>query len=214
MTADRADSPTTEIQGIVFDYGGVFTVERVTDGILRAYESLLGWEPGALRQHLFGSQAWIDASRGVIDLETYWALVGRPLEPLLPSSFLRFRRGPFGVEPLQSEIVAMARRLKGRYRLALCSNALVTLREELARGPGLERCFQAIVVSAEVGLRKPDPRIYELVAERLGLPVRSCLLIDDKERNTSAARAIGMAAITFTSPAALARSLSELGIQV
>ena len=53
----------------------------------------------------------------------------------------------------------------------------------------------ASVISSEVGLRKPDPAIYELAAERLGLPPERCAIVDDLPGNLKPARALGMATV-------------------
>ena len=57
--------------------------------------------------------------------------------------------------------------------------------------------FEVIVDSAFVGMRKPDPRIYELTVERIGVPAEACLFIDDMEINVAAARDVGMTAVQF-----------------
>ena len=59
----------------------------------------------------------------------------------------------------------------------------------------LEELFDAWVISSEVGLRKPDPAIYELAAERLGLPPAACVFVDDLPGNLKPARALGMATV-------------------
>jgi epoxide hydrolase-like predicted phosphatase len=67
--------------------------------------------------------------------------------------------------------------------------------------PEIDEIFEVVVDSAFVGLRKPDPAIYELTVERLGDGVRAsdCVFIDDIEVNCDAARALGMAAVQFQS---------------
>jgi putative hydrolase of the HAD superfamily len=73
--------------------------------------------------------------------------------------------------------------------------------EPLWRGklPQLDRIFELVVDSAFVGLRKPDPEIYELTVERLGGDLRAgeCLFVDDLEVNCETARALGMTAVRF-----------------
>jgi epoxide hydrolase-like predicted phosphatase len=59
----------------------------------------------------------------------------------------------------------------------------------------LEELFDASVISSEVGLRKPEPAIYELAAERLGLPPERCVYVDDLPGNLKPARALGMATV-------------------
>ena len=65
--------------------------------------------------------------------------------------------------------------------------------------PEIDELFEVVVDSAFVGLRKPDPAIYELTLERLGDGVRAedCVFVDDLEVNCDAARALGMAAVRF-----------------
>jgi putative hydrolase of the HAD superfamily len=65
--------------------------------------------------------------------------------------------------------------------------------------PEIDELFEVVVDSAFVGLRKPDPAIYELTLERLGDGVRpaDCVFVDDLEVNCEAARALGMTAVRF-----------------
>ena len=66
-----------------------------------------------------------------------------------------------------------------------------------AKLPELDEIFEVVVDSAFVGMRKPDPRIYELTLERLGAVAGECVFVDDLEVNCAAARALGMAAVRF-----------------
>jgi 2-haloacid dehalogenase len=72
--------------------------------------------------------------------------------------------------------------------------------------------FRGILVSGEVGVIKPDPRIYELLIERFGVEPQRTVYIDDVEANVVAARPFGMHAIHFTTPAALREELVGLGL--
>jgi epoxide hydrolase-like predicted phosphatase len=65
--------------------------------------------------------------------------------------------------------------------------------------PEIDEIFEVVVDSAYVGMRKPDPAIYELTVERLGDGVRAedCVFIDDVEVNCDAARSVGMSAVQF-----------------
>jgi 2-haloacid dehalogenase len=72
--------------------------------------------------------------------------------------------------------------------------------------------FRGILVSGEVGLIKPDPRIFELLIERFAIDPRRAVYIDDVEANVIAARPFGIHAIHFTTPAALRSELAALGL--
>ena len=74
------------------------------------------------------------------------------------------------------------------------------------------RWFEGILVSGEVGIIKPDPRIFELLIERFAMDPRRAVYIDDVEANVTAARPFGIHAIHFTTAAALRPELVELGL--
>lgn len=72
--------------------------------------------------------------------------------------------------------------------------------------------FTGLVLSGDVGINKPDPRIYAILCERHDLTPSDCVFIDDSERNVAAARAHGMTAVHFTDAASLSASLRGLGL--
>lgn len=97
-------------------------------------------------------------------------------------------------------MIEYLRELRGRgLRMAMLTNN-VREWEPLWRAKlPVDEIFEVVVDSAFVGMRKPDPRIYELTLERLGGGVRAeeCVFIDDLEVNCDAARALGMTAVRF-----------------
>ncbi len=72
--------------------------------------------------------------------------------------------------------------------------------------------FRGILVSGEIGAIKPEPRIYEVLLERFAIDPQSAVFIDDVAVNAAAARAFGIHAIHFTTPAALRAELVALGL--
>lgn len=72
--------------------------------------------------------------------------------------------------------------------------------------------FAELFISGELGLAKPDPRIFRLVLERIARPAEECLLIDDSARNIAAAHSLGFRTIHFLNPQQLESELSGLGI--
>jgi putative hydrolase of the HAD superfamily len=76
----------------------------------------------------------------------------------------------------------------------------------------VEEIFDVVVDSAFVGTRKPEPRIYEMTLEALGVEAGSALLIDDIEANCTGARAVGIHAVWFqSSDQAIAETEAALG---
>jgi 2-haloacid dehalogenase len=72
--------------------------------------------------------------------------------------------------------------------------------------------FESILVSGEVGLIKPDPRIFQLLLEGIGRPAESCIYIDDNARNVATAGALGFDAIHFRGPEPLRHDLVRRGV--
>jgi 2-haloacid dehalogenase len=72
--------------------------------------------------------------------------------------------------------------------------------------------FDDIVLSGEVRITKPDPRIYAVMLERIGRPAAACLFIDDSEANIAVAEQLGFKTILFKSPEQLQGELIRLGL--
>jgi putative hydrolase of the HAD superfamily len=194
------------IEAVFFDFGGVLTVSEERDALFRLCEERAGQQPGALFRLLYSGKPWLLVSTGRISEEEY----RRRVEELLPAPLPEELRGfeqVFFAEELNPQVAQIARNLGRKYSLGLLSNATASLADLLVDRFALGGLFEIVVISALVGLRKPDPAIYYLAAERAGVPPAACLLIDDKERNTAAAASVGMATVIFRSAEQLAREL-------
>jgi putative hydrolase of the HAD superfamily len=105
-----------------------------------------------------------------------------------------------GLEPNAPMIELMATLRDEGYRMALLTN---NVREWEARWRAMapiEEIFELVVDSAFVGMRKPDPEIFALTVQRLGVPAEQCLFVDDFEHNCEAAREAGMTAVVYREP--------------
>ena len=95
-------------------------------------------------------------------------------------------------------LIDYMRELRGRgYRLAICTNNVREWERRWRAMLPVDEIFETVVDSAFVGTRKPEPQIYELTLERLGVDAGAALLIDDIEINCDAARELGMRAVHF-----------------
>jgi putative hydrolase of the HAD superfamily len=83
------------------------------------------------------------------------------------------------------------------YRLALLTNNVREWEPRWRAMLPVDELFEVVVDSAFVGMRKPDPEIYELTLERLGLSAPECLFVDDIELNCQTATSLGMKAVWF-----------------
>ena len=104
----------------------------------------------------------------------------------------------------------LLRELRPRHRTAICSNAWSGARAAFEGRFGFHRDVDAMVISAEVGLAKPDPAIFHLVLDRLDVAAADALFVDDREDNVAAARALGMHALRCVTSAETIASAREL----
>lgn len=109
-------------------------------------------------------------------------------------------------------MLALIRRLRGSYKVALLSNANDTIIEELFPSELRKDLFDDVVVSSSVGLIKPDVRLFEYAIRRLDLVPEECVMVDDIEQNITSAARIGMKGIVFTDRVQCERALEELGV--
>jgi putative hydrolase of the HAD superfamily len=208
------------IRAVISDFGGVLTTPLLA-GFL-AYQEEAGVsleELGRAMQRAadaYGEHPLFALERG----EIAEAEFARRLREQLGSEFdlARLRRLYFDrIEPNPPMIGYMSD-LRGRgLRMALLTNN-VREWEPLWRAklPELEEIFELVVDSAFVGMRKPEPRIYELTLERLGdgLRAEECVFVDDFEVNCEGARALGMKAVRYeTAEQAIAELESALGAE-
>jgi epoxide hydrolase-like predicted phosphatase len=196
------------MRGIIFDFGGVFTKTRPRDVVLHRCEDQLGLPRGALLGLLFAGQHWWLMSTGNTSADDYWQYIRDALGGPVPPALEPFKYNPFAYEELNGTMVILVRRLRRRFRIGLLSNATPYL-EVLIEQNRLAYLFDIIVNSARVGLRKPDPEIYRLTVARLEPEPQQCLFVDDKERNTEVAQALGLKAVVFRSAANLERQLRD-----
>jgi epoxide hydrolase-like predicted phosphatase len=112
-----------------------------------------------------------------------------------------FREIYFKALHANKPMLDLMRELRGRgYRMAILTNNVREWEEHWRAKLPIDEIFELVVDSAWVGMRKPEPEIYELTLERLGsVDPTCCLFVDDNELNVEAARELGMHAVHFRS---------------
>jgi len=110
---------------------------------------------------------------------------------------------------LNHELAAYFAGLRPRYRTALLSNSFVGAREREEARYGFSSMTDLIVYSHEEGLLKPERRIYEIVAARLGVRAEEAVFVDDRPEHVEAARGVGMTAFLFRENAELLSQLER-----
>jgi putative hydrolase of the HAD superfamily len=105
-----------------------------------------------------------------------------------------------GLAPNPPMISLMAELRAAGYRMALVTNNVREWEPRWRAMAPIDDIFELVIDSAFVGVRKPDPQIYELALQGLGLAGEECLFVDDLERNCEAAQAAGMEAVIYRDP--------------
>jgi epoxide hydrolase-like predicted phosphatase len=210
--------PSGELAGLVVDYGGVLT--NALHDTMSSWAETDGIDTGeferAMREWLgssYGDEAHVNPvhalERGEMQIPHFEAELakrlrtrdGRPVEAggLLTRMFAGFRS-----EPVMVDVLRHAR--AAGIRTALLSNSwgLDYPRQ------GWDELFDVVVISGEVGMRKPEPGIYLKVAEELGLPPSRCVMVDDLTPNVRGAAEVGMVAVHHTDPDATVAELEAL----
>lgn len=195
------------INGILFDFGGVFNNAHETmDGFAGAAERF-GRSPQALYDLFYSGPEWQAAKLGRSTSDAYWRQMMALLDLDPRGDVDAFRAELFAGEQLNAEVVALAQQLHGRYPLALLSNASDELEWLLEHRFGVHHLFDVVINSARVGVAKPDPRAYRLALDGMGMQPHEVLFIDDKPRNIVAAEALGIPSVLFTDATVLSAEL-------
>jgi epoxide hydrolase-like predicted phosphatase len=193
------------IRAVIFDLGGVLV--RTEDREPRAQlAARLGMSYDELSSLIFDSESAHQATLGQLSTDAHWEAVLKALR-LSEQEFGLARQDFWGGDSLDVELVDYIRGLQPRYRTALLSNAWDNLREALDQHWRILDAFDQVIISAEVGLAKPDAAIYQLAVERLGVAAEEAVFVDDWAENLEGARAAGLHAIQFRSRQ---QALSEL----
>jgi epoxide hydrolase-like predicted phosphatase len=187
--------PPSSLRGVVFDFGGVLWDMRWD--VARELDRVHGLPRSSVFETLYRSEAWRAIERGTGDPDAWRRDAHRALEERagrpLPRLHEEWRKSQAAIEPN----VELAAGLRPDYTLSILSNADSSLRQRLEQDIGIHHLFDDIVCSAEVGMAKPEPAVFDLACRRLGLDPGECVFVDDYEPNVKAARDLGMRGVLF-----------------
>jgi putative hydrolase of the HAD superfamily len=205
------------IKALISDFGGVLTspllaaLERFNDTLGLTGEDFGRAMALAMQEH--GEHPLFALERGEITEREFLSRVERGLAATLGREVSLRELGTRLMSELHPnhELFDHYRGLRdGGLRFALCTNN-VREWEPLWRAKlPIDEVFEVVVDSAFVGTRKPEPEIYAITLERLGLPGEACAFVDDVEINVAAAEAAGMHGVHFRDTAQAIAELDEL----
>ncbi|HWA04727.1 MAG TPA: HAD-IA family hydrolase [Rhizomicrobium sp.] len=189
------------IRAVIFDFGGVFTSSPFE--AFNRYERARGLPDNLIRRinsanHL--ENAWAKFERAEVDLDGFdtlfaaearafgYEVPGRDVIPLLSGD-------------VRPEMVEALRRIGTKFRTGCITNNVPSMQAVGADRPDnlyrreIVEMFDHLIESSKVGLRKPDPRIYRMMCDALGVEPQACVYLDDLGGNLKPARAMGMITI-------------------
>jgi putative hydrolase of the HAD superfamily len=205
------------IEAIVSDFGGVLTTPLST-GFLRIQDDV-GVPRDAFARAMQAATAEAGVNplyrleTGEIPEQAFLAALERHLAELLGREVTLHGFGERYLAALDpnDELFAYYRRLhEGGVRFAMLTNNVREWEPHWRTKLPIDDIFETVVDSAFVGFRKPDPRIYAIALERLGLPAEACAFVDDLERNVVAARELGFHGVHFRDTAQAIAELDAL----
>jgi len=199
------------LRNVIFDVGNVL-VPWDPAGIERRAFGDARFEAADFVPPLRGNAIWLAVNRGELTLAEakarYIAEQGfapRDIDQLWEALYASF--------PLITDTRALMDDLKASgYRLFAITDNVNEIVAQLKRDYDFWHLFEAAAVSAELGIMKPDPRIYRWLLEKGGIAAEESVFLDDVERNVEGAKAVGIEAILFTNAGKAREDLRTAGL--
>jgi putative hydrolase of the HAD superfamily len=195
---------------LILDFGEVLTNPQPR-GAVERMASLAG-----LPYDQFVTRYWRHrpAYDGGLSAEEFWSLVLEDIDGL-PAAVVAdlIEEDARSWRDYREEVwnIAAAFRARGN-RTAVLSNGVLEVMSRVRADRALESWFDAVIVSCEVGLCKPDPAIYRACLESLGVEADRALFVDDRAENLRGAEAVGLRTFHFTGDSSISRLRSVLGL--
>ena len=194
-------------KAVIFDWGGVLMRTHDRSG-REAWDRKLGLPQWGVERVVHGSEAWNEAQRGQRSVESYWQAVGEELG-IPPDQVPQLRRDFYRGDKLDPGLLDLIRQLRDEgHKVGLMSNNSLHLLKLLDEHR-LDGLFDAVVISAQIGVMKPAPEAFQAILDKLGADASNSVFIDDYARNVDGARAVGMRAIHFRPGMDLRAALQE-----
>ena len=203
---------------VLFDLGGVVLGSPLH--AIRDYERELGLELNAINLVALNtapSGAWSRLERGELDMDAFYPEFEADCRAagIEMDARVMMHRMSLATAPRGAMLEAISRLKAAGFRVGALTNNWAHTEDEIVSGKSdgtreLKKHFDVFIESSVEGLRKPDPKIYELACERLGKTPDEVVFLDDIGPNLKPARAMGMATIKVDTPEEALSELAEL----
>ena len=196
-----------KIKTIFFDFGGV--IQRTEFQAPRQQlAQRFNLEYDDIDNIVFNSPTAKQATVGELAVEKHWEAIAKRLK-VSKEDVAAVEREFFAGDVIDHSIMEYLRSLRPRYKTGLISNAWSDMREYLVRQK-LDDAFDTLTISAEVGVAKPEAKIYLLALEQAQVEAEAAVFVDDVPANIEACEALGMKGILFRDPLKAMNELKKL----
>ena len=198
-----------KIRAIIWDMGGVILKTYNPEHRVRLADRF-GLTRQKLEEMVFMSNTSKMAEVGMITVKEHQQYIKEVLnlkDTEIESFFNEFWAG----DRIDEEIIEFIKSIRKKYRVGLLSNAWPNTRTNVSKEHyDFFNIFDVTIFSAEVGLAKPDPKIYNLILNKLGVLAKEAVFIDDFKENIDGAKNVGMSAIHFDSTETVLNQLKDM----
>lgn len=185
------------IHAIVLDIGGVVLRTEDRSG-RRTLEEKYGLPPGGVDVLVFGSEPAAKSSLGKANPDLIWQNVANELS-LSPDAMSNFQKLFWQGDRIDQMLISFLQTLRSTFITAFLTNAWQNARQTLANQYDIieGKTVDFLLISSEMGMVKPDPRIYQRLSETIHTQLNEILFVDDFIENIEAAEALGMQTIHY-----------------
>lgn len=198
------------IRAIIFDWAGVFCSpgEPFSHPELTKQTGLTVDEMGAKTLDI-QNKYYTNQIQG----DEFWNQILKlfKLKSLTPTNLNIAYLASYAISPKMLELAAT---LKNKYQTMLLSNLTAEMMEDIIKKFAVKNYFHHTIFSNEVGLMKPDPAIFRLANERLGVPTSQTIFIDDSQTNIRVAKTLGFQIILFKNHEQCLNELKQLEVGI
>jgi len=195
------------IRAIFFDFGGVI-LRTEYQAPRQALAERFNMEYEEIDKAVFNSPSAQQASVGKITEEAHWKEIAKRFK-LSDAELQVFKDSFFAGDVIDRDLVEYIELLKPKYHVGLISNAWSGLREYITKEKVIE-VFNSITISAEVGVAKPEAKIFQVALDHAKVQANEAVFVDDFQANIDGCESIGMKGILFTSPQDVLKRLYDV----
>jgi len=195
------------IRAVFFDFGGV--IQRTEHQAPRQHlAQRFNMEYEDIDKVVFNSPSALQATVGEISESEHWKAIARRLK-IQENEIATIESEFFAGDVVDLSILNYLRSLRPRFITGLISNAWSGMREYLVRKK-MNDAFDHLIISAEVGVAKPEAKIYLLALEQAQVKAEAAVFVDDVPANIEACEKLGMKGILFKDPQEAMQQLKEI----